>query len=213
MIVNIKQRKYERDVETSAEDIANLQKIAQGMSMPQERAIVQGTVISVTKDHVWVDIGVKSEGKISIEEFSMNGHGEVPREGDMIELWLDKLEGHKGLSISYSKVKHINSWKALDQIFRTGSLIDGIISNQGKGGFTVNLLPWGVKAFLPISQTDLKIRNLANTDPKLLSKEKFTFVIIKMERKWNIVVSRKNIRGSEEEISEQTEEKTEPASS
>ncbi|QEK38775.1 S1 RNA-binding domain-containing protein [Candidatus Cytomitobacter primus] len=190
-----KQTKYDQIVEVKSEHVSAMSELTKLSSMPREKSIVQATVSSITKDYVWVNIGIKAEGKIDINEFKINGFGEVPNLGDLISVWIEKHEDSNGsLVVSFSKVNHIRSWKELEDIFQSKKLVEGTIIEKVRGGFIVALLPWGVKAFLPSSQ--IEFRSIGGKSSNILQtmrNKKLPFFIIRMERKWNIIVSRKSI--------------------
>ncbi|QEK37832.1 hypothetical protein FZC35_00310 [Candidatus Cytomitobacter indipagum] len=185
---------YNKSLEVDESNLRNMEEIKNSFSMPKEKSIVPATVSGVTKDYVWVNIGIKSEGRIDINEFKINGFGKIPNVGDLISVWIDKHEDSNGsMVISFSKVNQIRSWKDLEEIFQGKKLVEGTITEKVRGGFIVILLPWGVKSFLPSSQIDYsslggKASNLLQT----MRNKKMQFFIIRMERKWNIIVSQKS---------------------
>ncbi len=189
----LKQRNYDIPVDIDQEHIVKMDKVLDSSSMPKEKSIIESTVSSITKDYVWVNIGIKSEGKIPINEFKINGFGRVPEIGDSVEVWIEKHEDQNGsLIVSHSQVNRIRSWKELEEVFQTKQLIEGTITKKVRGGFMVTLLPWGVEAFLPSSQ--MEFRSMAGKSSNILqvmANKKLPFFIIRMERRWNIIVSRK----------------------
>ncbi|USO00847.1 MAG: S1 RNA-binding domain-containing protein [Alphaproteobacteria bacterium] len=197
-----KARKYDKQVEVDSGDESLLSKFVSDMVTPREKTIVKATVSNITKDYVWVNIGIKAEGKIAINEFFINGFGEVPKLGALIEVWLDRHEDSNGnLVVSFSKVTHIRAYKELEEIFNTKKLVEGTIVDKVRGGYIVALLPWGVKAFLPSSQIDIRTligKSLSTNVMHVMKNKKIPFFIIRMERKWNIIVSRKNLDQKED---------------
>jgi len=150
----------------------------------KEGEIIQGRVIHLTKDNVTVDVGFKSEGVISLREFS---ESEKNLElGDEIEVFLERSEDNDGIVVlSKEKANKIKIWEKLVTAFEAEEIIEGTVVAKAKGGLTVDI---GLKSFLPGSQIDLRpVRNLE----KLIG-EKFEMKIIKMNKKrGNIVLSRR----------------------
>ncbi len=152
----------------------------------EEGQVVTGTVISVGRDTVLVDVGYKSEGQISIHEFidekgTLNVHV-----GDqvevMIELWDEEEET---VLLSHEKAKKVKVWDAIKDIYDADGTIKGVITSRVKGGFSVDI---GLIGFLPGSQADLRpIRNM----DEMVNKT-YTFKILKYNKKRNnIVLSRR----------------------
>lgn len=152
----------------------------------EEGQVVTGTVISVGRDMVIVDVGYKSEGEISIQEFidedgtvnvNVNDQFEV-----MIEAWGDEEET---VILSREKAKKVKVWDAIKDIYDADGTIEGVITNRVKGGFSVDI---GLQAFLPGSQADLRpIRNMDE-----MVNQTCTFKILKYNKKRNnIVLSRR----------------------
>ena len=151
-----------------------------------EGEVVTGRIISVDRDHVLVDIGYKSEGQIRIQEFKDEEGNITAKPGDsvevMVEWWDDEEER---VVLSKEKAANIKIWDAIKKSYDEDGMVEGVISNRVKGGFSVDI---GVQAFLPGSQADLRpIRNLDD-----LVGKKFEFKILKYNRKRsNIVLSRR----------------------
>lgn len=153
-----------------------------------EGEVVKGTIIAVDRDNVLVDVGYKSEGLIDIDEFR-DEEGKINAAiGDevevMIELWDEEEER---VILSKEKAAKIKIWEAVKKIFDEDGVIEGVITNRVKGGFSVDI---GLPAFLPGSQADLRpIRNLDE-----LVGQTYTFKVLKYNRKRsNIVLSRRAI--------------------
>ena len=159
-----------------------------------EKRIIEGNVISILKDSILVDVGLKSEGRIPISEFTRPGHEPEMRVGDKIEVYLDQLDDRNGeVRLSREKAIKQSSWENLQNSFTKGEKIVGIPFNRVKGGFSVDLD--GVVAFLPGSQIDS--RPLTKDTRELLNKP-INLLILKMDKlRGNIVVSRKAIVNSE----------------
>jgi len=150
----------------------------------EEGQLVDGKVVQVTSDQVFIDVGYKSEGKIPISEFT-----EIPKIGDSVSVILVTKENKYGeVIVSKQKADAKLFWKNLRQAFTDKKSVFGTVEKQVKGGFDVNLGA-GVHAFLPISQADVQ---------KLDKPEKFinTKIEVYVERiysdgKINIVVNRR----------------------
>lgn len=151
----------------------------------EEGSVIEGTVVSVKKDKVVVDIGYKSEGIISAEEFSAEElAGAAP--GTRLLVYIQEREDSEGnLVLSKEKADKMKVWVDLEKIFKEEAIVEGKILSRIKGGMMVDI---GVKAFLPGSQIDLHpIR-----DPEQLIGKSFPMKIIKInQRRGNVVVSRR----------------------
>ena len=152
----------------------------------EEGQVVTGTVISVARDMVLVDVGYKSEGQISIREF-IDEEGNVNvNVGDefevMIEVWDEEEET---VLLSREKAKKVKVWDAIKDVYDADETIEGVITSRVKGGFSVDI---GLLAFLPGSQADLRpIRNMDE-----MVNQTYTFKILKYNKKRNnIVLSRR----------------------
>ncbi|MCA9482668.1 MAG: S1 RNA-binding domain-containing protein, partial [Nitrospina sp.] len=151
----------------------------------REGEIITGRVLHINKGLVTVDVGFKSEGVISLNEFPEAEKKDLA-EGSEVEVFLERVEDQDGIVVlSKEKANKIKIWEKLVQAFEAEETIEGIVVAKAKGGLTVDI---GLKAFLPGSQIDLRpVRNLE----KLLG-EKFHMRIIKMNKKrGNIVLSRR----------------------
>ncbi|MEE8423759.1 MAG: S1 RNA-binding domain-containing protein, partial [Thermodesulfobacteriota bacterium] len=154
----------------------------------KEGEIVVGTVLSVDKDFVTIDIGYKSEGHVRSKEF-MDEDGMLSIvAGDEVEVLLEKKENEEGsVVISKSKADQLRVWDDIkDACEEEGKVVSGRIIQRIKGGFRVDIK--GLTAFLPGSQVDIK--PVLNQDA--LVGKKFEFRVLKYSRsKENIVISRK----------------------
>lgn len=162
----------------------------------KEGEIVKGKVIKVTKDIVLVDIGFKSEGIVSVEEFANPGGQVSVKEGDEVEVLLEKWEDeHGNVVISKYEADKMRVWDQISDAYKKGETIEGTITQKIKGGLSVTIRG-GVKAFLPGSQIDLK-------PPKDLDQylnKTFFFTVLKFNKKrGNIVLSRRSILEKERE--------------
>ena len=168
------------------DDFAALLEEALGGRDLLEGSVVHGLVTGVEKDFIIVDVGLKTEGRVSIKEFAEPGK-EPPKKGDTVEVFLERVENAMGEAvISREKAKREEAWTRLEVVFAAkGEPVNGAIVGRVKGGFTVDL--GGASAFLPGSQVD--IRPVRDVGP-LMGKEQ-PFAILKMDRpRGNIVVSR-----------------------
>ena len=163
----------------------------------EEGQQVDGTVIQITADQVFVDVGYKSEGKIPLQEFT-----EVPKIGDVVSVVLVTKENKRGeVIVSKQKADAKISWKNLSQAFKDNVLAEGVIEKQVKGGYDVNL-GGGLRAFLPISQAD--IQRVEEPESLLGLKTNFQIERLYSEGKVNIVVNRRKCM--EEELDRKREE-------
>ena len=155
-----------------------------------EGQVVHGLVVGVEKDFVIVDVGLKTEGRIPLREFTGGVEAAAaPKAGDNVEVYLERVENAMGEAvISRDKAKREEAWTRLEGVFASEQPVMGTIVGRVKGGFTVDL--GGASAFLPGSQVD--IRPVRDVGP-LMGKEQ-PFQILKMDRpRGNIVVSRRAI--------------------
>ena len=154
-----------------------------------EGQVVHGRVVGIEKDIVIIDVGLKTEGRISMREFGQGEDAKLPKVGDNVEVYLERVENALGEAvISRDKARREEAWTRLEVVFAEGQPVNGAIVGRVKGGFTVDL--GGASAFLPGSQVD--IRPVRDVGP-LMGKEQ-PFAILKMDRpRGNIVVSRRAI--------------------
>jgi small subunit ribosomal protein S1 len=153
-----------------------------------EGQVIHGLVVAVEKDYVMVDVGLKTEGRISLKEFGLPD-GQTLKVGDSVEVYLERVENAMGEAvISREKARREEAWTRLEVIFNKGEPVMGTIVGRVKGGFTVDMD--GASGFLPGSQVDIRpVRDVA----PLMNKEQ-PFAILKMDRpRGNIVVSRRAI--------------------
>jgi len=150
--------------------------------------VVRGRVVSVGRDQVTVDIGYKSEGQISINEFTTRDGEVTVKEGDEIDVFFDADEGeHGGIVLSRSKAEQAKVWRDIEDAFQNNGTIDGVIVGKVKGGLKVDV---GVAAFLPGSHAD--IRPARNLD-RFIS-QRGQFAVLKFNRaRGNVVVSRRAV--------------------
>ncbi|MEQ9995530.1 30S ribosomal protein S1 [Pectobacterium versatile] len=156
-------------------------------------SIVRGVVVSIDKDVVLVDAGLKSESAIPIEQFK-NAQGELEIQvGDEVDVALDAIEDGFGETLlSREKAKRHEAWLTLEKAYEEAATVTGIINGKVKGGFTVELN--GIRAFLPGSLVDVRpVRDTLHLEGKELE-----FKVIKLDQKRNnVVVSRRAVIESE----------------
>ncbi len=175
------------NVAPSDEDFAKLLETVT-TSHVKEGSVVKGQVVETTSEVIVVDVGLKNEGRIAVSEFQLIKGQELPKVGDIVDVYVEKVEGRRGTVLSREKAIREESWVKLERIFEKTENIIGTIFGRVKGGFTVDLD--GVVAFLPGSQADVR----PIKDPTVFMGIPQPFQILKMDRKLgNIVVSRKAI--------------------
>lgn len=150
----------------------------------EEGQLVDGIVVQVTSDYVYVDVGCKSEGKISTAEFK-----ELPKDGDTISVVLEKKENKHGeVVVSKQKADVKQLWKNLRLALNDKTPVEGTIEKVVKGGYDVNL-GCGIKAFLPISQSDSQ--KVEKVEKLLGLSSKFYVERLYSDNKANVVVNRR----------------------
>ncbi|MBL8661094.1 MAG: 30S ribosomal protein S1 [Rhodospirillales bacterium] len=154
-----------------------------------EGRVVQGTVVGIENDMAVIDVGLKSEGRVSLKEFSAPGHPVQITPGDTVDVFVERYEDRDGMVIlSREKARREEAWNVLEKAFNSGERITGTIFGRVKGGFIVDLS--GAVAFLPGSQVD--IRPVRDISPLMNTPQPFQ--ILKMDRsRNNIVVSRRAV--------------------
>ncbi len=156
------------------------------MKSLQDGNILTGRVIKINGDTVVVDVGLKSEGMVSLSEFTDRSGGATVQVGDEVEVMAVGRERESGLLLlSKQKVDGIRVWQKIDKAAEDGSPVEGDIVSEVKGGFIVDI---GVNAFLPISQVDVKpVKN-----PSSFVGRHLKYKVIKVnKRKGNVIVSRR----------------------
>ncbi len=156
---------------------------------PAEGSVIKGKVVAVENDFVVVDVGLKTEGRVQLKEFSMPGVPASVKIGDEVEVYLERIENAMGEAVlSRDKARREESWIRLEKAFNDQTRVTGVIFGRVKGGFTVDLD--GAVAFLPGSQVD--VRPMRDVGP--LMNQPQPFQILKMDRRrGNIVVSRRAV--------------------
>jgi len=151
-----------------------------------EGEIVRGTILSVDDKDVLVDVGFKSEGIISLSEFP---DPSVLKVGDVLEVFLEKMENQDGLVVlSKQRADFVRVWDRVKEAHDNGQIVEGRLIRKIKGGVVVDL--YGVEAFLPGSQ--IALRQVQNVDA-LLGQNVSVKIIKLNKRRRNIVVSRRAV--------------------
>ena len=161
-----------------------------------ENEVVEGTIISITKREVTVNIGTKSDGIIPVSEFRYNPDLKV---GDVVEVYVENQEDSKGqLILSHKKARASKSWERVNEALENKEIIKGYIKCRTKGGMIVDI--FGIEAFLPGSQIDVKpIR-----DYDVFVGKTMEFQIVKINQEYkNVVVSHKALIEAELEAQKQ----------
>lgn len=152
-------------------------------------SILKGKIVEVTKDHVVVDVGLKSEGLVPIEEFSDPSQVVL---GGEVEVLLDQAEDDNGqIVLSREKAERLRQWEHILEHCEEGSIVKGRVLRKVKGGLMVDI---GMEAFLPGSQIDNK--RIKNLDDYIGKTFDFKILKINIERK-NVVVSRRELLEAE----------------
>ena len=164
----------------------------------KEKSIVNGKIIAIENDMAIVDVGLKSEGRIPLSEFTRPGQKAEIKLGEMLEVFIENVDGANGeTKLSREKAIKQGAWNYLQDCYNKNEVVTGIPFNRVKGGMSVDLD--GVIAFLPGSQIDS--RKIIKDTKELLNKP-LDLMILKMDKfRGNIVVSRKAI--SDVELKEQ----------
>ena len=154
-----------------------------------EGQVVRGTITAIEKDMAIIDVGLKVEGRVPLKEFGARAKDGQLKVGDKVEVYVERIENALGEAmLSRDKARREESWVKLEEKFTKGERVEGVIFNQVKGGFTVDLD--GAVAFLPRSQVD--IRPIRDVTPLMHNPQPFE--ILKMDRRrGNIVVSRRTV--------------------
>jgi small subunit ribosomal protein S1 len=154
-----------------------------------EGSVVKGKIVAIENDLAVIDVGLKTEGRVALKEFGVNGRMSTVKIGDEVEVYLERVENAVGEAVlSREKARREESWNRLEEKFNAAEKVEGVIFNKVKGGFTVDLD--GAVAFLPGSQVD--IRPVRDIGPLMNIAQPFQ--ILKMDRRrGNIVVSRRSV--------------------
>ncbi len=157
-----------------------------------DSAIVPGTVIKLTDKHVVVDVGMKSEGLIPIEQVIDHAGQPKLHPGEAVDVVIEREEPEGGYLLSYEKAQRLRVWDTIEKAHNEKTPITGTVVGRVKGGLTVDI---GIKAFLPGSQ--LELRPVRNLDAYI--GQPIQVRVIKLNKKrGNVVVSRKEILEEEQ---------------
>jgi len=179
----------EKSPEISSERFSELLEESLSNSFIQEGKVILGTIVSIESDLVIIDFGMKTEGRVSIDEFKSEIRDSSLKIGDQVEVYLERIENALGDAVlSRDKAKKEENWFKLQECQKENVVVQGEITGKVRGGFTVDID--GTQAFLPGSQVDVKpIRDIR---PLMYMSQ--SFHILKMDkRRGNIVVSRKSV--------------------
>ncbi len=187
--LNNKNDDYTSEKRKEFEDLYN-----ETLSTVEEKKVVEGTVVQVTKREVVINIGYKSEGIVNRNEFRYNPH---IKPGDKAMVFVESQEDSNGqLIISHKKARLLNAWDKINASYEKGEIINGYIKARTKGGMIVDV--YGIEAFLPGSQIDVKpIR-----DYDIFVGKTIELKVVKINHEFkNVVVSHKAL--IEAELEEQ----------
>ncbi len=187
--LNNKHDEYSAEERKEFEELYN-----ETLSTVEEKKVVEGTVVQVTKREVVINIGYKSEGIVNRNEFRYNPDLKA---GDKVMVFVESQEDANGqLIISHKKARLLNAWDRINASFEKGEIINGYIKARTKGGMIVDV--YGIEAFLPGSQIDVKpIR-----DYDMYVDKTIELKVVKINREFkNVVVSHKAL--IEAELEEQ----------
>ena len=180
---------YTDEEKTKLENVYN-----ETLSTISEKEVVNGTVLAISDREVVINIGYKSEGIISLNEFRYNADLKV---GDTVEVFIENQEDRTGqLILSHKKARTLQSWENVNRAMENEEIIKGFIKCRTKGGMIVDV--FGIEAFLPGSQIDVK--PIRDYDAYVDKTMEFKIVKINHEYK-NVVVSHKAL--IEAELEEQ----------
>ena len=186
---------YEKEQQGSKNEV-EIQKYNDTLSAIKDNEVVEGTVISINKREVVVNVGYKSDGIVPAAEFRYNPDLKV---GDKVEVYIESQEDKKGqLVLSHKEARAAQAWDRVNEAFDKGEIVTGYIKWRSKGGMIVDVL--GMEAFLPGSQIDVKpVR-----DYDVFVGKTMEFKIVKLNPEFrNVVVSHKALIEAELEAQRQ----------
>ena len=169
---------------TESERNSLLEKYEQTLSTNAENEVTEGTVVAISKREVVINIGYKSDGVVSANEFRYNPDLKV---GDKVEVFVESLEDKNGqLLLSHKKARNLKSWDRVNKALEESEIVKGFVKCRTKGGMIVDV--FGIEAFLPGSQIDVKpIR-----DYDVFVGKTMEFKVVKINNEYkNVVVSHK----------------------
>jgi small subunit ribosomal protein S1 len=185
---------YEKGITLTAEAKEDLEKIYDNtLNAIKDKEVVEGTVISINKREVVVNVGYKSDGVVPMSEFRYNPDLAV---GDKIEVYIESQEDKKGqLILSHKQARATRSWDRVNAALESQEIVKGFVKCRTKGGMIVDV--FGIEAFLPGSQIDVKpIR-----DYDVFVNKTMEFKVIKINHEFkNVVVSHKALIEAELEL-------------
>lgn len=181
----------EKEPEKSADIQSSLQEeYLKTLEELEEGQLIDGTVVEVTPEHVFVDVGYKSEGKIPVQEFDT-----PPAKGDTVSVVLIRKEGKGGqVVVSKSKADVRNFWKELRNAHQEGEPVKGTFDKNIKGGFEVDL-GHNVRGFCPYSKAD--VVRVENPEEYLNTEGQFLIDKLYSSNKLKIVLSRRGFMEQE----------------
>jgi small subunit ribosomal protein S1 len=190
---NIRADLWDEDEYSMDEYEAMLEMYEGTLTHIDEGEIVKARVLRVTDKAVILDVGFKSEGSVSRDEFK---DPDALQEGEEVEVYLENLEDEDGVVVlSKKKADFLRVWEKIKEAYESGTPVPGVLTRKIKGGVTVDLM--GVDAFLPGSQ--IALRRVPNIED--LIGETYDFKIIKLnKRRRNIVVSRRVLLEADREV-------------
>ena len=154
--------------------------------------VVPGTVVKQTEKHLVVDVGLKSEGLVPLEQVTDHTGAVKFNPGDVIDVVIEREEPEGGYLVSYERAQRLKVWDSIEKAANEKTPMLGTVVSRVKGGLTVDI---GLKAFLPGSQ--IEIRPVRNLDGYL--GQQIEVRVIKLNKKrGNVVVSRKEILEEEQ---------------
>ena len=173
----------------SHEDFATLLDDSLAGKKSFEGSVVKGLIVGIHNDIAIIDVGLKSEGRVPMKEFTGHGRTVELRVGDTVDVYVERMEDKNGEALlSVEKARREAVWGELDKSYQEGILVNGVIFGKVKGGFAVDLD--GAVAFLPGSQVD--IRPIRDITPLMNIVQPFK--LLKMDKaRSNIVVSRRSV--------------------
>ena len=176
---NITETQQDSTAQDSAtKEFAKLLEESFEINQLNEGKIVKGTVVSIESDLVIVDVGLKTEGRISLSEFSSHDGSHNLEIGGQVDVYLERIENALGDAVlSRDKAKREENWVKLEDDQKNNVIVEGIINGKVRGGFTVDID--GTQAFLPGSQVD--VRPIKDIRPFMNKPQ--SFHILKMDKK------------------------------
>ncbi len=180
------QKEVEQNIDQSSKDDIHtqLEESINKMEQVEDNVLVQGKVVQVTDDTVFVDVNCKSEGKIPLAEFG----DDIPKVGSTITVYLISQFGKNGPEVSKIRADEKRLWEGFKTAFSEKTAVDGKIASLTKGGYMVDL-GGGISAFLPISQADSQ--KVEKAEKLLGTKGQFYIERLYSDGRRNVVVNRR----------------------